>query len=190
MKKLTHTYQLPIAPDLVLREVTINDAPAIYTLIDSYRAYLREWLPFIDFSRSVKDNEAYLKSVTSEDNVTDQVFAIVYLERLVGIIAYKTIDLLNRKLEIGYWLGEPYQGKGIMRRCCSALMQHAFENMGINRIQIKVGEGNFKSSNIPKNLGFTIEGIEREGEFLNGRFLDLEIYSLLKTEWEAHRRQS
>ncbi len=190
MKRLATPNELVIAPDLALREVTVEDAEAIYTLIDTYRAYLREWLPFIDYSNSVKDTRAFLQSVTAEDNHTDQVFAIIYLERIVGIIGYKAIDLLNHKLEIGYWLGEPYQGKGLMVRSCSALIQHAFMNMGINRIQIKVGTGNYKSSNIAKSLGFTIEGVERDGEYLNDQFIDLEVYSLLKKEWEARQRQA
>lgn len=59
----------------------------------------------------------------------------------------------------------------------------AFEKMGINRIQIKCAVGNKLSSNIPKRLGFKLEGVERQGELLTGGvYTDLEVYSKLKSE--------
>ena len=58
-----------------------------------------------------------------------------------------------------------------------------FETMKMNRILIKVAVGNTKSSAIPKKLGFGFEGIEREGEALHGKFVDLEMYSFLKKDW-------
>jgi len=59
----------------------------------------------------------------------------------------------------------------------------AFRNMDMNRVQIRCGVGNDKSSAIPRRLGFTFEGIERAGERHNHVYIDLEVYSLLKREW-------
>jgi ribosomal-protein-serine acetyltransferase len=59
----------------------------------------------------------------------------------------------------------------------------AFRNMEMNRVQIRCGVGNHKSSAIPKRLGFTYEGTERAGERHNRNYIDLEIFSLLKSEW-------
>ncbi|MFD2247067.1 GNAT family N-acetyltransferase [Pontibacter ruber] len=185
MTSATISLPITIAPNLYLRQAGIADAPAVFNLINTHRNYLRQWLPFIDQSQSVKDTEHFLRSVTAPGNRSDLVFAILYEEEVVGIIGYKQIDYVNQKLEIGYWLGEPYQGKGIMLRSCAALVRHAFNSMNMNRVQINVGVGNEKSSNIPKKLGFVFEGIERDGELLHGRFHDLENYSLLKREWQA-----
>ena len=86
--------------------------------------------------------------------------------------------------EIGYWLGEEYQGRGIMTRCVEALCGLAFSELNINRIQIQCAVGNTKSSNIPRRLGFTLEGIARAGELqADGRFSDIEVYSLLREEY-------
>jgi ribosomal-protein-serine acetyltransferase len=161
------------------------DAHAVYHLIDTHRAYLREWLPFIDYSQSVADTKAYFRTVTDTKNIAEQVFVIVYQGHISGIIGFKGIDYINYKVEIGYWLAGNLQGQGIMRRCCKALVQYAFEDMRMNRIQIKVGVGNHRSSNIPKKLGFVLEGVQRDGELLNGAFHDLEIYSLLQREFKA-----
>jgi ribosomal-protein-serine acetyltransferase len=59
----------------------------------------------------------------------------------------------------------------------------AFRNMEMNRIQIRCGVGNEKSSAIPRRLGFKYEGTERNGERHNQRYIDLEVFSLLKHEW-------
>jgi len=177
--------QLRIDQDLYLRQATVRDAAALYQIIDSQRAYLREWLPFIDMSNSVNVTELYLQSMTAPGNTTDLLFVMVYQQEVVGLIGFKEIDNFNKKLEIGYWLSEVMQGKGIMRKGCTAMVRHAFDKMEMNRVQIKVGVGNNKSSNIPKKLGFSFEGVLREAEFLNGRYHDLEVYSLLKREWES-----
>lgn len=178
---------ITVAPDIELHEASTTDAAAIYNLIDTNRNYLRQWLPFIDYSHSVADTEMYLRSVTAPGNLHDKVYTIRYQAQEAGIIGFKAIDRVNKKLEIGYWQAAMYQGKGIMVRSCEALLAHAFQRMHMNRIQIKVGVGNSKSSRIPNRLGFTLEGIERDGEWIRDEFIDLEVYSLLKREWEKQK---
>ncbi len=70
-----------------------------------------------------------------------------------------------------------------MTKSVEMLCDFAFKVMGINRVQIKCAVGNNPSSNVPKRLGFKFEGIERDGELLTGNvFVDLEIYSILKSD--------
>lgn len=190
MKSAPTPPELTVTPNITLHEARVSDAAALFQLIDSGRLYLREWLPFIDFSQSVSDTELYLRTVTAPGNLQDKVYIIRFQDQVAGIIGYKTIDRVNCKLEIGYWLGESFQGKAIMVRSCQALINYAFEHMRMNRIQIKVGVGNTKSNRIPKRLGFELEGIERAGEWLRGQFIDLEVYSLLKQEWLEQKSTS
>ncbi|GAB3819868.1 GNAT family protein [Pontibacter rugosus] len=165
MKTHPFTLQWQVTPAIHVREASPADAPALYHLINRDRAYLREWLPFVDMSQSAADTEAYLRYVSADGNTSDLVFVILYKEELAGLIGYKGIDRLNKKLEIGYWLAEPQQGKGIMRRSCQTLLRHAFDTLNMNRIELRVGVGNTRSSNIPQKLGFTLEGIQRQGSF-------------------------
>lgn len=190
MKSSSISQPLHVSPYLTLSEAQVGDAPALYQLIDSGRLYLREWLPFIDNSFSASDTTLFLRSVTAIGNMQEQVYTIRYEGDVAGIIGYKAIDRVNSKLEIGYWLGEQFQGKGIMTKSCYALLKQAFEQMHMNRIQIKVGVGNKKSNRIPQRLGFKMEGVERDGEWLRGRFIDLEVYSLLKREWQERKPDS
>ncbi len=174
--------ELQVAENVYLRNATPDDAQALFKIIDSQREYLREWLSFVDLTREVDHTSLYLQSILNSR--TDKVFVIVVDDQVAGLIGYKGTEQYNAKTEIGYWLSEKCQGKGVMQQCCRRLINYAFRDMRLNRVQLKIAPGNYKSLNIAHKLGFTLEGTEREGEFLNGRFQDLEVYSLLKSEWD------
>lgn len=167
-----------------LVQVEMIDASAIYTIIDQERSYLEKWLPFVTLTNELKDTEAYIHSLVNAPNfVFEYVFTIRSNNKIIGMIGFVKTDIHNKKTEIGYWMSEHYQGKGIMTKSVNALINFAFETLAMNRIQIKCAVGNTPSSNIPKRLGYTFEGIERDGELqADGSFKDLEIYSLLKSE--------
>jgi ribosomal-protein-serine acetyltransferase len=170
---------------LLLKQIEISDAEEIFETVNSQRIYLRKWLPFIDSIKVIKDEEDFINSVNSvsADN-REFIFVIHYNQKFAGLIGFKNTDKLNKKTEIGYWLSEPYQKKGIITKSVKALTDFAFNELGLNRIQIKCAAGNTPSSNIPKRLEYHFEGIEREGEFSSdGIFTDVEVYSLLKREY-------
>jgi len=172
---------IQINEHVLLKEVELSDAPDLFQAIDSQRAYLREWLPFVDLTLEVAETEKYIRSiVTAPPESRDRTFIIRYEGLFAGLIGLKTIDRVNRKTEIGYWLSEKYQQKGIMTASVKALVDFAFRELHLHRIQIKCGTGNIRSKKIPQRLHFQLEGIERDGELLSdGRFTDLETYSLL-----------
>ncbi|MBW6480828.1 MAG: GNAT family N-acetyltransferase [Bacteroidales bacterium] len=171
---------------IVLKELSRGDAADIFHAINTQRSYLGAWLPFVAYTRELADTEAFVESVmdTPEEN-REYVFVIRYDGEFAGIIGFKDTDKINRKTEIGYWLSEHFQKKGIITLSVKQLLQLAFEELNINRVQIRCAVGNKSSSNIPRRLGFKQEGIEREGELLNnGEFADLEIFSMLKSEYQ------
>ena len=177
-----HTMTIEVDQEIKLTQLELSDAKDIFETIDSQRDYLGKWLPFVAFTRDISDSEQYVNSVVNApEERFEYVFAIRKGDRFVGLIGFKDTDKTNKKTEIGYWLSEKYQKQGIITRSVDRLCDFAFHQLGINRIQIKCAVGNLSSSNIPKRLGFKLEGIERAGELLTGGFFtDLEIYSRLK----------
>ncbi len=164
-----------------LETVKVSMAPVIFETIDRDRRYLEKWLPFVEFTRQVSDTENFLQSIVNQQEIKkDEVFSIWHNGDFAGLIGFKDTDWINHKTEIGYWIGEKMQGQGIVTACVQKLIHYAFRKLKMNRIQIKVAVGNFKSSAIPKRLGFQFEGNERAGELHQNKYLDLEIYSLLK----------
>ncbi|HBT84823.1 MAG: GNAT family protein [Fermentimonas sp.] len=176
---------LRIDENIVLKQLELSDAKDIFITIDSQREYLGKWLPFVETTRGITDSEMYVSSVVNTDkDYFEYVFAIKYQDEFAGIVGFKDTDKANRKTEIGYWLSEGFQKKGIMTKSVDMICDFAFKTLNINRIQIKCAVGNTPSSNIPKRLNFKFEGIERDGELLSeNHFVDLEIYSKLKSDY-------
>lgn len=175
----------PILPDILLREVTIEDAAAIYQAIDTHRDYLKTWLPFVDKMRSVADEEAFLKNVLSVPAERREPIFGIWNERneICGLIGFHFSDFDNHRTEIGYWLLPEYQHRGIVTESVRKLCQWAVSEKGIKRIQIRCATGNAASNGIPIRLGFHHEGTERSGELLaSGEYADIHVYSILKEE--------
>jgi ribosomal-protein-serine acetyltransferase len=169
---------------LILRKLQQETCHDIFDVINRNRHYMRHWLPFVDNTWKEEDTEIFVRSIlSSEGPKRDIVFEIWHEAQFAGLIALKDVDRWNKKAEIGYWLDPDLENKGLMTKCCTALIDCSFRKLGLNRIQIKAGIGNAKSSRIPEKLGFHLEGIERAGEKFPDKFIDLEVYSILKKEW-------
>ncbi len=182
--KNTARFIVPVDAEVELRILEEWDAPELYRLIDRNRAYLRQWLPWVDYETSVEDSRSFVRR-SLQHYLDNEGFTmgIRFQGQLAGIIAYHPIDWPNRKVEIGYWLGADLQGKGIMTRACRAMVQYAFEKLLLNRVTILCATDNLRSRAIPERLGFTQEGTLREAEWLYDHFSDLVGYSMLTREW-------
>jgi ribosomal-protein-serine acetyltransferase len=167
-----------------LERLTLSHVETIFKAIDQNRAFLRKWLPFVDFTHKVNDTERFVRSILEKPAARrDEVYVIRYKQEFAGLIGFKDADRVNDKIEIGYWLVEKMTGKGIAMAATRKMVNLAFRNMEMNRVQIRCGVGNHKSAAIPRRLGFIFEGIERGGERHNHSYIDLEVYSMLKSEW-------
>ena len=160
-------------------------AESLLNLVNANRYYLREWLPWVDQMQTVA-NFAYYISDTKKRAAekTDFGYAIIIEKNIVGRIGLHHINQQNRIAEIGYWLADGLQGRGIISKTCKAIINHAFKELGLNRIEIKCGVGNDKSRAVAEKLQFKQEGILKQAELLNGKFIDLYLYALLKDEWQ------
>ncbi len=158
-------------------------AQVIFDTIIRDQQYLKTWLPFVEYTQQIEDTQIFIQGVTDDDDSHKKaIYSIWVNEEFAGLIGFNDIDWANKKTELGYWLAEKMQGKGIITLCAQKLIQYAFQKLKLNRIQIKVAIGNEKSAAIPKRLGFQFEGIERNGELIENQFHDLEIYSLLRND--------
>jgi ribosomal-protein-serine acetyltransferase len=176
--------ELKVDSQIVLKEIELSDAEDIFKIIDSDRENLRIWLSFVDSTKEIEDTKDFIRSILFlPGDIRDFVAVIIYNEQKIGLIGFKLTDFVNKKTEIGYWISKEFENKGIVTKSVVKMIDYAFNNLELNRIQIKCGIGNEKSSKIPKKLNFKFEGIERSAELLNGKFIDAEVYSILKDEW-------
>lgn len=167
--------------EILLKVVESEDAEPIFNTIDNEREYLKEWLPFVEETHDIAYTKTFIENTIAAHS-HDLTFTISYQNQFVGIIGLKDTDMGNRKTEIGYWLSEKFQHKGIITRSCMALIEYAFNDINLHRIQLKAATKNFKSQAVAQRLGFMLEGIERDGELHSHGFVDLKVFSLLKED--------
>jgi len=173
--------ELIVNDNIRLKEIGLEDVEAIYSMIVDERDYLEEWLPFVGKTQDITYTHRFVENYLSSDK-SDITFTIYYKSRFVGIIGFKDTDQENKKTEIGYWLSESFQHRGIITLSCKALINFAFDVLHLNRIQLKAATGNLKSQLVAHRSGFSKEGIERDGELHDRGFVDLVVFSLLKAD--------
>ena len=102
---------------------------------------------------------------------------------LCGMISYLNMDCTNRCTVLSHWLDAAHQGKGIMTASCRTMVMHGFDAWKLNRITIECATENSRSRAIPERLGFKLEGIVREIEWLHDRYVDHAMYGLLRSDY-------
>jgi len=167
-----------------LRLLERQHADELFALIDLNRSYLRRWLPEWDVQKTLDDCKSVIKS-SLEQLAANGGFTldIWWQGRLAGIIGAGNIDWENRSTTIGYWLGESYQGRGLMTGACRALVDYLFSELKLHRLEIRCATSNPKSCGVPKRLGFSKEGVLRQAQAFDDRFLDIEVYGMLAEDW-------
>ncbi|HVU68062.1 MAG TPA: GNAT family protein [Ktedonobacteraceae bacterium] len=179
-------FVLPVAARIELRLLGEENAAQLFALIEGNRAHLREWLPWVDYETTVEDSQRFVtRSVQRYLDNEGFDMGIHYQDQLAGVISFHTVNWPNRQVEIGYWLGAAFQGHGIVTGACRTMLEYAFRSLQLNRVTILCAVGNVRSRAIPERLGFTQEGIIRDGQWLYDRFVDLVMYSMLAREWDA-----
>jgi len=171
---------------LELKILEVRHAPFVYETVVRNREYLRRWLPWVDKTHSADDVEAFIK-MSLDQFASNEGFAagIFRGPECIGTVGFHRIDWVNKKVELGYWLEEASQGKGIITSACRAVLDHAFHEWRLIRVEIHCATGNDKSCAIPQRLGFQHEGIRRDGQILNGTPVDISVYSMLAKEWRS-----
>jgi ribosomal-protein-serine acetyltransferase len=175
-----------VAPGIEMRLFHLKDAEPVYAVVERNRAYLREWLPWVDFTASAEDIRRFIVRVREQFESGRGPQCGIWIDGvLAGSVGCHPIDWANRNCSIGYWIEARFQGKGIMTRCCVNLIDYLFGDLALHRVTIQCGVQNRRSCAIPERLGFQREGLIRDGEWVNDRWVDLLSWGMLDRDWRA-----
>ena len=171
-------------PNIRLEPLHSRHAHALYSLTDSNREYLRQWLPWLDHIQTQEDTERFIETQRHEAALEQACNVAVFdNDSLCGVAGFHAINKAHRTGAIGYWLAEKHTGKGIMLETVSRLSRAGFVEFHLHRIEIRCATGNIKSRAIPERLGFTLEGQARECEWLYNKPVDHAVYALLAHDY-------
>jgi ribosomal-protein-alanine N-acetyltransferase len=128
-------------------------------------------------------NDAFIWVAFMKKQELQTNFAIAIDGQVCGGIALDMkVDANHNQAELGYWLAEPYWGRGIITEAVRLLTHYAFENLGLIRVQAGVFSRNTASMRVLEKAGYVKEGIMRNALIKKGVVMDLHMYAILKPE--------
>lgn len=166
-----------------IKMIDVNDAKEVFKSIDSDRQRLKKYLPWVQYTKTVDDTMDFIKDSKRKyrsNNGFDS--GIWYKGEYAGMIGYHSLDKKIKSIGIGYWLNSQYTGKGIATYACRQFVRYAFNILKMNRVEIRCAEGNLPSRSIPERLGFKQEGVIRDGELVEGKYVNAVIYGMLRRD--------
>ena len=175
-----------INDDTELRLYREEDAEEFLALIDGNREHLRTFMQWVDDVNRIEDELAFLSARVAEYDAGKGIsFAVVKQGHIVGAIGTVMMDRVNDVVEIGYFVAEDHQGKGLMTRAVGAFVDHLFSEEGMNRVCARIMTENGRSRALVERLGLTLEGVHRDSYKLRGEYKDMTTYSILRPEWKT-----
>lgn len=166
-----------------LRELERKDLPAINKwrnnpeLIELLGAPFR----YINLDVDIKWYESYMSNrgnavrcaITEDDK-----------DEILGLVSLASIDYMNQSAEFHIMIGDAQnQGRGIGTFAVQSMLNHAFNNMNLQRVELTVLDDNAKAKHLYEKCGFVCEGKKRMAKYKNGRFADMLMYAILKHEF-------
>lgn len=149
---------------------------ALYANNKNVQQNLRDSMPF---PYSVEDADLFIATVLMESPV--HTFAILFQKKLVGVCGLiLQEDIYRKSCEVGYWVAEPYWGKGIASAALKLVTNYAFERLDKRRVYTGVFEYNVASMKVLENCGYTKEGVFSKALIKDGKFYDEVRYARVR----------
>lgn len=164
----------------VLRPMEPKDAPSLTKNANNFKVWLnlKDLMPH---PYKLGDAEWFINHVSEDDPV--QKMGIMIEEQVAGVIGINlNTDIYVMNAHLGYWIGEPYWGKGYMSKAVKAFIPYIFDHFDIAKIESAAFSRNHASIRILEKNGFRLEGVLRKHAFKNGEYLDESRFGLLRNE--------
>lgn len=163
-----------------IRKWKMGDAGYLAAALNNKKIHdnLRDGLPL---PYTVKDAEEYIAAMLAADSNATFAFAITVDDEAVGSIGvFRKENIHSRTAEMGYYIAEPYWGKGVGTSAVKQTCEFIFSNTDIIRIFAEPFAHNTASCRILEKAGFFFEGTLRKNAVKNDTVIDMKMYSLVK----------
>lgn len=169
--------------NFTLRPLRPEDAPSLAQYGNNHNVWrnLRDRFPH---PLTVTDTQKYIDITMRQ--APGSVFVIEVDGKAVGVIGLTLGEGERRHgAELGYWLGEPYWGRGIITKSVQAVTEYAIKELGLTRIESYVFSWNPASARVLEKIGFEREGVLRNSVIKDGVLLDRWLYAYLSGQGES-----
>ncbi|MBR6766603.1 MAG: GNAT family N-acetyltransferase [Clostridia bacterium] len=168
---------------LRLRKLTMQDAHDIYHYSKDYEVARHVlW----DAHRSIGESRAYLRFMLRKYRMREPAsWGIEYLAtgEIIGTIGFMWIQTDNASAEVGYSLSRDYWNRGIMTEALKAVIEYGFSALNLNRIEAQHETTNPASGSVMRKCHMQKEGTLRSRLMNKGRYVDVDLYAILRKDY-------
>ena len=170
---------------LILRPVTEADAAAIFLACSNPN--VTQYTLF-DTHRSIDDTFAFIRGYAMPSyakGLADPLVWVLKADPAAGVIGAAGVRWTsepNGTMECGYWLAEPYWGKGLAPEVVRVVARFAFDTYPIHRLQAHTVSEHLRSGRVLEKAGFACEGVLRKAMVRRGRVEDVRMYAMVRKE--------
>jgi len=174
--------------DLVLRE--LSTTVEMHELVVANLAHLRRWEQWAQAEPTLPRTFEYTRRRLDDFTRGRSLPCAIRADgELVGAVEL-AIDPASSTGDLGIWVSADAEGRGIARRACEAVLDHAFGSAGLTRVEARITAANVRSRRLAEQLGFALEGVLRRAHVVGVERHDLAVYGLLAEDREAVRRRA
>lgn len=162
-------------------------AAPLLEVLQKHRAALRPFVPWVDQVATAAQARRFLQETALFNRGGQKLILFMYFrKKLIGSAGLMRIDHENLAAEVGFWLGTRWEGQGLMRRTLEALINKAFTDLSLQRLEMRILAQNQRALRLANHLDFQQEGVLRRAVRQENKYHDLVVYSILYQEWQQY----
>lgn len=168
---------------IILKKLTMRHASDFFTVFNHQQFSLHSTIPYPLKITWVKN---YIKkSMEKFESQEKYSWAIIRRtdEQFIGVSVLKNIDIENRTARLGYSIGRKFLNMGYTNMAVRLILNFAFKEINLNRVEIRIDCNDDKSIKLLEELKAKCEGRLRSAVYKNGKFCDLLLYSILRSDY-------
>ncbi|MEM9251924.1 MAG: GNAT family protein [Planctomycetota bacterium] len=183
---------IPVDDEVTLRLVEPQHAEEIAAAVAHSREHIGRRMPWATPEYDAESARAWIKATLKQFGLRNELpLSILERGRVVGGTGWhdwqqgrnEALDMDFGSVDLGYWLVEDAQGRGIATRTVRALLDYGFREVGLTRVTIRTQPGNAPSRAVAERLGFTLEGTLRRVFRWKNAWVDHCVYAMLAEDW-------
>jgi len=171
---------------VLLRPFHLNDADETYTAVRESLAELKPWMSFAHDGYSLQETKEFIR-LTRARWEEGTLYAFVITDQksgsVLGGISLSHIHPVYHLCNLGYWVRTSRRGEGIAVRATRLAAQHAFEKVGLIRVEIVIALENTASRRVAEKAGAHYEGVLRNRMVVGREIHDAHMYSLVPSDF-------
>ncbi|MFI6822454.1 GNAT family N-acetyltransferase [Micromonospora sp. NPDC050187] len=177
-------FAVPLTEDAQLRPLEPWQAAEFLAHMDRAREYVDPWVPFAGLSTDLESARAVLQRHADRRAAdTGGIYGIWRDGVLVGGTLFVSLDARSGTCEVGCWLERSAEGHGLVTRAIRHMIDWAFHERGLHRVQWVNAAHNVRSAAVAQRLGMRLDGVLRSAFHYRGQRHDHQVWSVLADEW-------